>query len=87
MFSLQIKMDIKVNLEILESNDGNLKIDPIKFQKMVLLFNSIEQGWTVKKRAGSYVFTKSHGGIKEVFEENYLTQFMQSNFDVGKLLL
>jgi hypothetical protein len=54
-------MDLKINLESLKDlENSNLKVDAIKFQKMLLLFNSIEQGWTVKKRNDSYVFTKNH---------------------------
>ena len=44
-------MDIKVNLDSLKDLENeNVKVDIIKFQKMMLLFNSIEQGWSVKKK-------------------------------------
>jgi hypothetical protein len=44
-------MDIKINLNSLKDlENDNVKVDIIKFQKMLLLFNSIEQGWSVKKR-------------------------------------
>jgi len=66
-------MDLKINLESLKDLENeNVKIDVIKFQKMLLLFNSIEQGWSVKKRNDSYVFTKNHEGKKEVLEDSYL---------------
>jgi hypothetical protein len=52
---------------------------------MLLLFNSIEQGWSVKKRNDSYVFTKNHEGKKEVFEDSYLINFMKTNLDMDKL--
>jgi len=78
-------MDIKINLESLKDLENeNVKIDIIKFQKMVLLFNSIEQGWSVKKRNNSYVFTKNHEGKKEVLEDTYLNKFMKTNLDVNK---
>ena len=36
-------MDIKINLETLKDLENeNIKIDVIKFQKMLLLFNSID---------------------------------------------
>ena len=38
-------MDIKINIET-----DNLKLDSIKFQKMLLLFNTVEDGWTIKKK-------------------------------------
>jgi len=78
-------MDITINLDSLKDLE-NLKVDVIKFQKMLLLFNSIEQGWSVKKRDDSYVFTKSHEGKKEVLEEAYLKKFMKTNLDLNKII-
>lgn len=74
-------MDIKINLEPFKDLE-NIKIEPIKFQKMVILFNSIEQGWSVKKKDGSYVFSKKHEGKKEVLEDAYLLNFMKNNLDL-----
>jgi len=80
-------MDIKINLDTLKDLDNeNIKVDVIKFQKMLLLFNSIEQGWSVKKRNDSYVFTKNHEGKKEVLEDAYLLKFMKTNLDLNKLI-
>ena len=80
-------MDIKLKLDSLKDlENGNLKVDVIQFQKMLLLFNSIEQGWSVKKRNNSYVFTKSHEGKKEVFEDTYLKKFMKTNLDLNKII-
>ena len=80
-------MDIKINLDSLKDLENeNIKIDAIKFQKMLLLFNSIEQGWSVKKRGESYVFTKSHEGKKEVLEDSYLLKFMKSSLDLNKIV-
>jgi hypothetical protein len=79
-------MDIKINLESLKDlENNNVKIDVIKFQKMILLFNSIEQGWSVKKKNDSYVFTKNHEGKKEVLEDTYLLKFMKTNLDMAKM--
>jgi hypothetical protein len=80
-------MDISINLNSLKDLEKeNIKIDAIKFQKMLLLFNSIEQGWSIKKREDSYVFTKSHEGKKEVLEDSYLLKFMKSNLDLNKII-
>jgi hypothetical protein len=79
-------MEFKINLDSLKDlENGDLKVDGIKFQKMLLLFNSIEQGWSVKKRGDSYVFSKSHEGKKEVFEDTYLMKFMKTNLDLNKI--
>lgn len=80
-------MDIKVNLDSFKDlENGSVKVDIIKFQKMMLLFNSIEQGWSVKKRNDSYVFTKLHENKKEVLEDNYLLKFMNTNLDLNKII-
>lgn len=80
-------MDIKVNLDSLRDLENeNVKVDIIKFQKMMLLFNSIEQGWSVKKRNDSYVFSKLHENKKEVLEDNYLLKFMKTNLDLNKII-
>jgi hypothetical protein len=79
-------MDIKINLDSLKDLENeNIKVDVIKFQKMMFLFNSIEQGWSVKKRDGSYVFTKPHENKKEVLEDSYLLKFMKTNLDINKV--
>jgi hypothetical protein len=79
-------MDTKINFESLKDLE-NIKVDVIKFQKMLLLFNSIEQGWSVKKKEGSYVFSKPHENKKEVLEDSYLVKFMKTNLDLNKILL
>jgi hypothetical protein len=75
-------MDIKVKLEDVKS----LEIDKIKFQKMNFLFNTLESGWTIKKKKNSYIFTKNHEGKKEIFDESYLVMFMKENNDLNKIL-
>jgi hypothetical protein len=81
-------MDIKINLEHLEKNleNGNLKIDNVVFQKMLLMYNALEDGWSIKKRENSYVFSKNHEGKKEILEDAYLLKFMKTNFDIKKVI-
>ena len=80
-------MDFKINIDSLKDlEENNFKVDSIKFQKMLLLFNSIEQGWSVKKRGDSYVFSKNHEGKKEVLEDTYLLKFMKTNLDLNKII-
>lgn len=75
-------MDIEIKIE----KDKSLEIDKIKFEKMIFLFNALENGWSIKKRKDSYIFTKNHEGKKEIFDENYLAIFMKDNADINKLL-
>lgn len=80
-------MDINLHFETLKDLENeNIRVDVIKFKKMLLFFNSIEQGWSVKKREHTYVFTKNHEGKKEVLEDTYLTKFMNDNLDINKIL-
>jgi hypothetical protein len=76
-------MEIKINLDL---DNENFKIDSIKFQKMLLLYNAIEEGWSIKKQNDSYVFKKNHEGKKEILDEKYLLTFMKSNFDMSKII-
>jgi hypothetical protein len=77
-------MDIKIKMDNYLEN--NIKIDNIKFQKMLFLFNAIEEGWSIKKKNNSYIFSKNHEGKKEVFEDNYLDKFMKTNFDTKSFI-
>jgi hypothetical protein len=62
------------------------KMDNITFQKMCFIHNSLDEGWTVKKKDSSYVFTKKNEQRKEVMEDSYLMHFIKSNMDLNKLL-
>jgi hypothetical protein len=83
-----MELDIKINLDSLKDleNNADFKVDAIKFQKMLLLYNTIEQGWSVKKRNGSYVFSKNHENKKEILDDSYLLKFMKSNLDLNKII-
>ena len=76
-------MDIEIKIE----NEKILEIDKIKFQKMIFLYNALDNGWSIKKNQNSYIFKKNHEGKKEIFNETYLSTFMKDNADINKLLL
>jgi hypothetical protein len=76
-------MDITFNMDSFE----NKKVDNIQFQKMVLVFNALQDGWSVKKRDDAFIFTKSHEGRKEVLLETYLQKFLKSNLDISKCIM
>jgi hypothetical protein len=62
-----------------ENPSTQIEIDKKKFQKMIFLYNALEQGWKIKKDADSYVFTKKHENRREIFQESYLETFLFSN--------
>jgi hypothetical protein len=80
-------MDLHIQLKSENEKDASITIENIKFQKMVFLHNALNEGWTIKKRKESYIFTKSHEGKKEVFLDSYLVSFMKRNIDLNNLLV
>ena len=61
---------------------------PPQVQKMALIYNSLENGLTVKKHPEKdvYIFTKNHGGKKEVYLDSYLRRFMEDNLSINKII-
>lgn len=59
-----------------EKFPSNIQMNKKQFQKMVFITNALNDGWAVKKINESYVFTKKHENRREVFQENYLENFM-----------
>jgi hypothetical protein len=57
---------IKINK--IDKND----IDKTTLHKMILLFNALEDGWTIHRNNQSYVFSKNHEGKKEILLDSYL---------------
>ena len=80
-------MDIKINLETFRHlENSNLKIDSLKLQKMILLYNALEDGWSIKHKDNSYIFTKKHQNKKEVLHDSYLLKFLNSKLDIMNIL-
>jgi len=54
-------------------------MDNIETQKAIFVFNAVNDGWSVVKRNGAYIFTKKHENKKEVLSEEYLKKFLIKN--------
>tara|TARA_Y100000768_G_C23862935_1_gene626615 strand:+ start:751 stop:966 length:216 start_codon:yes stop_codon:yes gene_type:complete len=67
---------MEINLENINIYDD---AGIVKKTKMVLLFNALEKGWTIKKKNNSYIFTKNHEGKKEILMDNYIKRFIETN--------
>ena len=80
------KLKIKIHLENKNGEDFDVRIENEKFQKMLFLYNAIHDGWSIKKRNESYIFTKNHEGKKQILEDSYLLTFVKENLDFHKLL-
>ena len=63
----------------------NINISKATFQRMVFITNSLNQGWTVKKKDDSYIFTKKHENKREVFKSDYLETFIESNLSLDDI--
>ena len=63
----------------MSDSQNHVEISQKTFQKIIFITNAIEQGWSVKKIQKSYIFTKKHENKKEVFQEDYLEKFVESN--------
>ena len=57
----------------------NIKIEKHIFQKMIFLTNALEEGWSIRKSNDSYIFTKKHENKREIFQEDYLENFLLTN--------
>jgi hypothetical protein len=60
-------------------NEDNIKIPKKDFKKMMFINNAIENGWTVKKRQSNYIFSKKHENKVEVYDKNYLENFIENS--------
>jgi hypothetical protein len=73
-------MSTPVRLEIPNDIASTVQLSKNKFKKMIFITNALDQGWTIKKSQDSYIFTKKHENRREIFQENYLEEFLISNF-------
>jgi len=55
---------------------NNIQMNKKAFQKMVFIMNALQDGWSVKKSNDAYIFTKKHENRREIFQEDYLENFI-----------
>ena len=53
----------------------------VQYHKMKFIMNALNEGWSVKKKSETYIFTKKHEGKKEVFNKKYLDDFVKKNME------
>tara|TARA_Y100000816_G_C25532373_1_gene289473 strand:+ start:139 stop:336 length:198 start_codon:yes stop_codon:yes gene_type:complete len=59
------------------------KYTPKEWSKILFIMNAIEDGWCVRKKEGTYIFSKHKGKEKQVYEEKYLEKFIQKYFKMN----
>jgi hypothetical protein len=57
-----------------------VKMNKKQYQKYIFINNALEDGWSIKKVNEKYIFTKKHENRREIFQEDYLENFIVSNF-------
>lgn len=72
-------MKLEILME-LENKKEFLDIDNLQIQKMLFIYNALEDGWKVKKEKNAFIFTKPHEKKKEYFTEDYLKEFIKKQF-------
>jgi hypothetical protein len=75
-------------MEVSRNNDlTELNFEPTQIQKMVFIFNAVNDGWTVKKLdTDKYEFNMDKEKIKkEIILDDYLKKFIRNNLDIEKL--
>jgi len=55
---------------------SNLSEADKNYKKMLFIMNALDDGWTVRKRDDQYHFIKKHENRREVFQEQYLENFL-----------
>ena len=68
-----------MEVERSENATKQFKMERKTFIKMNFIYNAIQDGWTVKKRDGTFVFQKKHEGKQQIFEPDYLETFIETN--------
>jgi len=55
-------------------------IDSITMHTMIFIQNALIDGWSIKKKQSSYVFTKKHEGRREILRDDFLPNFIKGSF-------
>jgi hypothetical protein len=76
-------MDLQI---ILTSNNKShkLKIGNLQIQKMLFIYNALENGWNVEKEEDTFFFKKPHEDNKKYFTDEYLKEFIQNQLSILK---
>ena len=58
---------------------SSVQMNRKQYQKMMFIMSALNNGWKINKHNDSYIFTKKHEGKKEVFSDDYLECFVETN--------
>jgi hypothetical protein len=77
---------LKEGIHTLKRLIDNGKLDINGEQKndiylMIFLMNTLENGWSIRKKNDNYVFRKKHEKQMEIYSDEYLVNFLKSNMN------
>jgi hypothetical protein len=75
-------MDSPKEIVVRRRKEG-VQMDQKTFNKMLFIYNAVQEGWTVQNKGSKYIFTKKHEGKREVFQEDFLQQFVEKGFSIS----
>ena len=55
-------------MNIILENGNKISIENVTFQKMLFIYNAVNNGWSVKKEDDLYIFKKGHDIKIEYFK-------------------
>jgi hypothetical protein len=76
-------MDLQIILNC-NNKSQKLKIDNLQIQKMLFIYNALENGWKVEKEDEKFFFKKPHEDKKKYFTDEYLKEFIQKQLSILK---
>ena len=75
----QYNDDINTSKNIANTDVTDIQV-PLKYI-LCFLYNTLNNGWSIKKNKNNYVFFKKHGGKKEYMADNYISTFIKEHFN------
>ena len=60
------------------TNNYIFEVDNKFQQKLLFIYNALENGWEIKKLVNKYIFKKENNEDKEVYLDNYLDKFIKT---------
>lgn len=72
---------MNINIQIPEK----IELDNTILQKMIFLYNALNNGWNIKKNNDKYIFFKNSEGKEEVYLDSYLSDFLETNIGIQNI--
>ena len=60
------------------TNNYIFEVDNKFQQKLLFIYNALENGWEIKKSGNKYILKKENNEDKEVYLDNYLDKFIKT---------